>query len=98
MKVTLAKGVQVSKGEEEKRRTKAGSSNVGRYKTVKPKEFAGASGGADKYSFPINDLKHAKAALSRAHFAPNPSGIQSKVYREYPELRKRMMKHKGATE
>jgi hypothetical protein len=87
-KVTLAKGVQASKGEEEKRRKKAGSSNVGRYKTVKPQEFAGASGGADKYSFPINTLARARNALARAHYAPNPEGIRRKVEKKYPQLKK----------
>lgn len=87
-KVTVAKGIKIPKGKEAKMRSKPGSSNVGKYKTVSPKKFAGASGGANKYSFPIDSEKRAKAALSRAHFAPNPEGIKAKVYREYPELKK----------
>ena|SRR5579862_2873482 len=87
-KVTVAKGVKVKRGVEEKMREKKGSSSVGKYKDVKPKDFAGASGGASKYSFPIPDLAHARNALARAHFAPNPEGIKAKVYKMYPELKK----------
>ena len=88
-KITIAKGVKVPKGEESKMRKKPGSSSVGKYKNVAPKKFAGASGGSNKYSFPIPDLAHARNALARAHFAPNPEGIKAKVYRMYPELKKR---------
>lgn len=94
-KVTVAKGVKVKRGTEEKMREKKGSSNAGKYKNVSPKEFAGAAGGANKYSFPINDLSHAKAALSRSHFAPNPEGVKAKVYREYPALKKNKEKREG---
>lgn len=87
--VTLAKGVKVQRGVEEKMRAKKGSSSVGRYKNVAPKDFAGKSGGSAKYSFPINDIKHARNALARAHFAPNPEGIKRAVYRKYPQLKKR---------
>jgi len=87
-KVTVAKGVKVSKGEESKMRKKAGSSNAGKYKTVSKGEFAGASGGASKYSYPINTVKRAKAALSYAHNAPNPEGIRKKVHAKYPKLGK----------
>ena len=89
--VTVARGVKVKRGAEEKMRKKRGSSNAGKYKSVKPKDFAGASGGASKYSFPINDIKHARAALARAHFAPNPEGIKRAVYRKFPELKKRKL-------
>jgi hypothetical protein len=88
-KVTVAKGVKVPRGAEEKMRKKKGSSSAGKYKDVKPKDFAGSSGGSSKYSFPIPDLAHARNALARAHFAPNPAGIRSKVYKMYPELKKR---------
>ena len=69
-------------------RSKKGSSNAGKYKNVSPKKFAGASGGASKYSFPINTKARARNALSRAHFAPNPEGIKAKVYKMYPSLKK----------
>ncbi len=88
-KVTVAKGVKVARGVEEKMRSKKGSSNAGKYKKVSPKKFAGAAGGASAYSFPIPDLAHARNALARAHFAPNPEGIKAKVYRMYPQLAKR---------
>jgi hypothetical protein len=93
-KVTVAKGVKVKRGAEEKMRAKKGSSSAGKYKKVAPKDFAGSSGGASKYSFPIPDLAHARNALARAHFAPNPEGIKAKVYRMYPELKKRADKRK----
>ena len=56
-----------------------------------PSEFAGKAGGTSPYSFPIPDLAHARNALARAHFAPNPAGIKAKVYRMYPELKKRAL-------
>jgi hypothetical protein len=87
-KVTVAKGVKVKRGVEEKMRQKPGSSSAGKYKHVAPKDFAGKSGGASEYSFPIPDLAHARNALARAHFAPDPEGIRAKVYRMYPELKK----------
>lgn len=90
-KVTVAKGVKVPRGAESKMRSKPGSSNAGKYKNVSPKSFAGKSGGADKYSFPINDMAHARNALSRAHFAPNPEGIKAAVYRRFPTLKKHKM-------
>jgi hypothetical protein len=94
-KIKIAKGVSVTRGKEEKMREKKGSSNAGKYKTVAPKEFAGKSGGADKYSFPINTIKRARNALARAHFAPDPEGIRKKVYAKYPELKKRAEKRNG---
>jgi hypothetical protein len=93
-KIVVAKGVKVAHGKEEKMRAKKGSSSAGKYKTVSPKEFAGAAGGASKYSFPINTKARARNALARAHFASNPAGIKAKVYKEYPELKK----HKEARE
>lgn len=95
-KVTVAKGIKVPRGKESKMRAKKGSGSAGKYKTVSPKEFAGASGGANKYSFPINTLARARNALARAHFAPNPEGIRAKVYKKYPQLKLNFMKrHKG---
>lgn len=91
-KITVAKGVKVKRGAEEKMRSKKGSGSAGKYKNVSPKEFAGAAGGASKYSFPINSLSRARNALARAHFAPDPEGIKAKVYRKYPELKKRAEK------
>jgi hypothetical protein len=94
-KITIAKGVKVKRGVEEKMRAKKGSSNAGKYKNVSPGEFAGSAGGAAKYSFPIDDIKHARAALSRAHFAPNPEALKAKVYKKFPELKKNKMKREG---
>src|SRR5689334_23848537 len=86
-KVTLAKGVKVARGVEEKMREKKGSSSAGKYKNVSPKEFAGSAGGASKFSFPINTLARARNALARAHYAPNPAGIRKAVYAKYPQLK-----------
>lgn len=94
-KVQVAKGIKVKRGSEEKMRKAKGSSSAGKYKNVKPKDFAGSTGGANKYSFPIPDLAHARNALARAHFAPNPAGIKARVYKIYPELKKRAEKRKG---
>lgn len=88
-RVRVAKGKTVPRGKLEKIREKPGSSSAGKYKNVSPKEFAGKSGGASKFSFPINTLARARNALARAHYAPNPEGIRGAVYRKYPELRKR---------
>lgn len=86
-KITIAKGVKVARGVEEKMRSKKGSSSAGKYKNVSPKEFAGAAGGASKFSFPINSLARARNALARAHYAPNPAGIRRAVYAKYPQLK-----------
>lgn len=94
-KVTIAKGVKVSKGAEEKMRQKPGSSNTGKYKNVAPKEFAGKSGGASPYSFPINTLARARNALARAHYAPDPAGIRKAVYKKYPQLKIRHEEREG---
>lgn len=94
-KVTVAKGVKVSRGKEEKMREKEGSSNAGKYKDVAPKSFAGKAGGAAKYSFPIDTLARARNALARSHYAPDPAGIRREVYRKYPELKLRSEKREG---
>lgn len=94
-KITVARGVKVSRGAEEKMRSKKGSSSAGKYKTVAPKEFAGSAGGASKYSFPINTIARARNALARAHYAPHPEGIRAKVYKKYPQLKMNHEKRKG---
>lgn len=88
-KVTVAKGVKLPRGKESKERARPGGGSTGKYKHVAPSKFAGKSGGTSAYSFPIPDLAHARNALARAHFAPNPAGIKAKVYRMYPQLKKR---------
>jgi len=87
-KITVAKGVKIPRGKEEKMRKKPGSSNTGKYKNVAPKDFAGKSGKSSKYSYPINTLARAKSALKLAHNAPDPAGIRRAVYKKYPELKK----------
>lgn len=94
--VKIAKNIKVKRGVEEKLRKKPGGSNVGKYKNVSKKNFAGPKGGSPQGSFPINDLAHARNALARAHFAPNPAGIKAAVYAKYPELKKRKKMREGA--
>jgi hypothetical protein len=65
---------------------KAGGSNVGKYKNVSKKDFAGPSGDSPAGSFPINTKARAKSALKLAHNAPNPAGIKRAVYKRYPSL------------
>jgi len=60
-----------------------GKSNAGKYTHVAKKNFAGPSG-----TFPINDIKHAKAALAYAHNAKDPRAIRDAVYSKYPSLKK----------
>lgn len=94
-KVVVAKGIKVTRGVEKKMREKKGSSNAGKYKNVSPSEFAGAAGGASKFSFPINTIARARNALARAHFAANPEGIRFAVYKKYPELKINHEKREG---
>lgn len=89
--ISIAKGVKVKRGVEEKMRSKKGSSSAGKYKNVPARDFVGASGGASRFSFPIDTLARARNALARAHFAPNPEGIKAAVYRKYPALKKRAL-------
>jgi len=88
-KITVGKGVMMAKKAVTSARKKKGGSNIGQYKTVKKKDFAGPSGGAPAGTFPMNTLKRAKNALARAHFAPDPDGIKRAVYRKYPALKAR---------
>lgn len=75
-----------------KARMKPGGSNVGKKKfadgSKRTGPYAGPSGGAPAGSYPIPDVKHAKAAIKLSGHAPNPSGIKAAVYRKYPQLRK----------
>lgn len=93
-KVSVAKGVKISKDKEKKLEKKPGGSNTGEYKNVKKNEFAGKAGGTSPYSYPINTLSRAKSALKLAHNAPDPEGIRNKVYSKYPQLKKRTVKRK----
>lgn len=88
-KVVIAKGKEEPAKEVKKAHERAGGSNVGKYKKVAPKDFAGTAGGAPKGSYPINTEKRAKAALAYAHNAPNPAGIKAAVHKKYPEIGKK---------
>ncbi len=71
-------------------RKKPGESNAGKYPNVKSSNFAGPDG-----TYPINTLARAKAALSYAHNATNPSSIKEKVYQKYPALKERHKEREG---
>lgn len=90
----ITKKIDVSKKKKAAMRKKPGGSNVGEYKRLSKKEFAGPSGGAPQGSYPINTKKRAKAALAYARNAPNPGGIKKKVYEKYPLLKKEKEKKK----
>lgn len=91
-KITVAKGVKVTRGTEEKMRKGKGSGSAGKYKNVARGDFVGSAGGASKFSYPVDTLARARNALARAHFAPNPEGIKRAVYRKYPELKAHAVK------
>lgn len=93
--VKIGKGMKVPRGKEAKMKKKPGGSNVGEYKSVSKKDFAGTKGGAPEGSYPINTKKRARAALAYAHNAPNPAGIRRAVYQKYPDLKKAKEERKG---
>ena len=93
-KVKVGRGVTISKAQERKLERKPGSSNTGEYAGVSPANFAGRSGGASPYSFPINIRRRAISALARAHFAPDPEGIKRAVYKKFPDLNPKNKKGK----
>lgn len=70
-------------------RKEKGKSNAFKYAGVK--SFAGPN-----KTFPINTPKRARNALSRAHFAKNPSAIKAKVHAKYPSIEEDKPKHKSA--
>ena len=72
-------------------REKKGMSGAYKYEGTK----AGKAYAGPKETFPIGDIRHARNALARAHFAKNPAEIKSKVYEKYPELKKRHEERKG---
>ena len=94
-KVTIGKGMKVPRGKESKMQKKPGGSNVGKYKKVAKKDFAGPKGGSPQGSFPISTEKKAKAALAYSRHAPNPLGIKKAVYKKFPGLKKRKEKREG---
>lgn len=71
-------------------RERPGESNSGKYPGVKKSNFAGPDG-----TYPINTEQRAKAALSYAHNAKNPSSIKEKVYSKYPGLKERHKEREG---
>lgn len=85
--VKIGKNVSIKLAKKRALEKKPGSSNIGKYKSVKKSEFAGPKGGAAPGTYPINTRKRAKAALSYARNAPNPAGIKRAVYKKYPSLK-----------
>lgn len=88
-RITIGKGIKIPPGKASKLAERAGGSNIGKYKRVAKKDFAGPSGGSPQGTYPINTLKRAKAALAYARNAPRPAGIRRAVYAKYPSLRKK---------
>lgn len=81
----MAKMPKKGTGQLSKIRSKPGQSNAFKYEGTKAgKAYAGPND-----TFPIGDIKHARNALSRAHFAKNPEAVEEKVYKKYPGLKKR---------
>ena len=81
----------MEKGELSKIREKKGESGAYKYTGTK----AGSCYAGPDKTFPIGDLKHARNALARAHFAKNPEGIKEKVYQKYPTLKERHKEREG---
>lgn len=94
-KVAIGKGMKVSREKLSKMNKKPGGSNVGRYKNVPKKDFAGPKGDSPQGSFPISTEKKAKAALAYSGYAPKPQAIKKAVYKKYPALKKRKEKREG---
>ena len=53
-----------------------GCSNMGKYPNVAADDFCGPAGGSCPRTYPVNTRQRARAALSYARHAPNPSGIK----------------------
>jgi hypothetical protein len=75
-------------------REKKGESGAYKYEGTK----AGKAYAGPHHSFPIGDIAHARNALARAHFSPNPEQIKRKVYAKYPKLKDRHEKREGEKE
>ncbi len=87
-------GGKFSKEEVKKAHEKPGGSNVGK-KTFadgskRTGPYAGPAGGAPAGSYPIPDLKHAKAAIKLSGHAPNPAGIKAAARAKFPQLKKKL--------
>lgn len=83
-KTKIGKKMFLPRGKAEELKEKPGMGSVGKWKNIPKKDFAGPKG-----TYPIQDIKHARNALARAHFSSKPEAIKEKVYAKYPELKKR---------
>ena len=79
----ISKGRSLSKKRVAQLRKQPGGSNIGKYKNVSDKDFAGSKPG----SFPINTVARANSALKLAHNDIKPARVKRKVYAKYPQLR-----------
>lgn len=79
----ISKGRSLTKKRVAQLRKKSGGSNIGEYKGVAEKDFAGTIPG----TFPINTRKRAIAALGYARHDKNPGRVRAKVYAKYPSLK-----------
>lgn len=93
VRTKIGKGMYVRRGEESELQKKPGMSNVGKYKDVAKKDFAGKKG-----SYPINTEARARSALGYAHNSPDEASIKKKVYSKYPGLKKRHEERAGHDE
>ncbi len=80
--ITIGKGMRVKRGVAEKLSKKPGMSNIGRYKDVAKKDFAGPKG-----TYPIDSASRGRSALRLAHNSPQSASIKRKVYAKYPNLK-----------
>ena len=90
IRTKIGKGMYVKRGEASELQKKPGMSNVGKYKNVAKKDFAGKDG-----SYPINTEARARSALGYAHNSPDAASIKRKVYSKYPGLKKRHDEREG---
>jgi len=59
---------------------------VGRLLAATRNALPGSDFAGPKRSFPINDVNHARAALSMAHDAPDPNAIKAAVHQKFPMI------------
>ena len=87
-RVSIARGMKVSKEKEKELERKPGGSNIGEYAQVSPENFAGNACGIPG-AYPIDTRERAISALACAHNAKDPECIRRQVYKKYPSLKPR---------
>lgn len=87
-RVSIARGMKVSKEKERDLEKKPGGGNIGDYGRVSPENFAGNACGIPG-AYPIDTRERAISALAYAHNASDPECIRRQVYKKYPSLKPR---------